>query len=387
MKKIAVLGSTGSIGTQALKIIKENKQDLCAHILSAGSNIDLISKQIKEFNPKFVVLPDNEKAHKLAEAYPQIHFFYGDAGLAEAAEKCDYDFMLNSLLGISGFMPTFKCLSSGRDVALANKETLVAGGHIIMSLASEKNLNVIPVDSEHSAIFQCLQNEGNKKSIKKVTLTASGGAFRGMKRRQLADVKKEDALKHPNWTMGNKITIDSATLMNKGFEVIEAKWLFDLNAKQIEVLLHPESIIHSMVEFNDNSTLAQLGQPDMAIPISYAFSYPDRWPTIAEPIDLAKTGSLNFSKPDTDTFKCLKLAIEAMDMGGSYPTALNAANEVLVQYFLEDKIGFLHIGDTIEKILNSHKAVRPKVPEDVLHIDMEVRKQTIAMLTENGGNN
>lgn len=247
-----------------------------------------------------------------------------------------------------------------------------------MDLAASQKLNVVPVDSEHSAIFQCLQGGNNK--IQKVTLTASGGAFRGKTREELADVTKEDALKHPNWSMGAKITIDSATLMNKGFEVIEAKWLFGLAPEQIDVVLHPQSIIHSMVEFQDNSTLAQLGQPDMAIPISYALSYPNRWKTAAEPIDLKRTGVLDFYEPDHKTFKSLKLAKDAMNRGASYPVVLNAANEVLVQLFLEDKVGFLQIGDTVERILDQHREEQISSPEDVLRLDSETRLNTVRLL-------
>lgn len=380
MRKIAVFGSTGSIGTQALNIIKSNQDNLKAQILTAGSNLSLINTQIKEFSPQYVVLPDVDDARKLAEEYPEVKFFYGDAGLAEASEKCEYDYMLNSLLGISGFIPTYNCLNTKRSVALANKETLVAGGSIIMDLAKKKNCDVIPVDSEHSAIFQCIQGidkDTSQSRIKNITLTASGGAFRGKTIDELRNVTKDDALKHPNWSMGKKITIDSATLMNKGFEVIEAKWLFDLRPEQINVVLHPESVIHSMVEFVDNSTLAQLGNPDMAVPISYAFSYPDRWETSAIPIDLVELGSLNFSKPDMETFKCLDLAISAMKAEDSYTVVLNAANEVLVQLFLEDKIGFLDIGDTVEKMLDSHKAVKPTTPEEVLEIDKDARLETL----------
>ncbi len=378
MRKIALLGSTGSIGTQALNIIKNNSRSLKAELLSCHSRLDLISDQLKEFKPKYAVLPNNEDARKLAAEHGSVRFFYGDEGLAEAAKKCEYDFMLNSLLGISGFVPTYNCLDSGRSVALANKETLVAGGKIITDLATENNLDIIPVDSEHSAIFQCLNGTTNK--IKKISLTASGGAFRGKTRKELKDVTRDDALKHPNWSMGAKITIDSATLMNKGFEVVEAKWLFGLEPDQIEVLLHPESIIHSMVEFEDNSTLAQLGQPDMEIPISYAFSCPGRWETTAQPIDLIKTGSLNFSVADTETFKCLRLATDAMKMGGSYTVALNAANEVLVELFLEKKINFLQIGDTVEKILDKHTSRELKTAEEVLETDKKVREETLKML-------
>lgn len=378
MRRIAVLGSTGSIGKQALEIIRKNSDDLSAQLLTCNSQLNLISDQIREFKPKYVVLPNSKDAEKLSREHSDVTFFYGAEGLSEAAKKCEYDLMLNSLLGISGFIPTYNSLNTGRSVALANKETLVAGGSLIMDLAKKKNLNIIPVDSEHSAIFQCLQGGNNK--IKDITLTASGGAFRGKKRKDLVNVTKNDALKHPNWTMGAKITIDSATLMNKGFEVIEAKWLFDLLPKQIKVLLHPESIIHSMVEFEDNSTLAQMGQPDMAIPISYAFSYPERWPTTAEPLDLMKASTLNFSQPDRETFKCLRLAESVMNMDESYAVALNAANEVLVGLFLEDNISFLEIGDTIERILDSHKPVDLSSPGNVLDVDRNVRKETLELL-------
>jgi 1-deoxy-D-xylulose-5-phosphate reductoisomerase len=378
MRKIALLGSTGSIGTQALNIIKNNKDSLKAELLSCNSRLDLIFEQIKEFNPKYVALPDIHEARKLAQEFNNITFFYGEKGLAQAALECEYDYMLNSLLGISGFIPTYNCLKSNRSVALANKETLVAGGNIIMGLAKEKGLNIIPVDSEHSAIFQCLQ--GGTNNIKKLTLTASGGPFRGRSREYLEAVTVANALNHPNWSMGAKITIDSATLMNKGFEVIEAKWLFDVTDSQIDVVVHPESIIHSMVEFDDNSTLAQLGQPDMAIPISYAFSYPGRLATTAGPIDLIKTSSLSFFEPDYDTFKCLRLAMESMAMGQSYSIVLNAANEVLVDLFLKEKIRFLEIGDTIEKVLDSHKPCLPHATSEVLQIDKEAREQTLNML-------
>jgi len=379
MREVALLGSTGSIGTQALNIIRKNRDRLTVVLLSCGSRLDIMSEQLDEFGPKYAALPDTEDARKLASEHGSTSFFYGESGLAEASEKCEYNFMLNSLLGISGLIPTYNCLMSGRNIALANKETLVAGGEVIIELANKKGLKVIPVDSEHSAVFQCLQ--GTENRIKKVTLTASGGPFRGKTREELKEVKPEDALKHPNWKMGEKITIDSATLMNKGFEVIEAKWLFGLGPDQVDVIIHPESIIHSMVEFTDNSTLAQLGQPDMSIPISYAFSYPDRWPSSAKPIDLISTSSLNFSKPDINTFKCLKLAIEALRKGSSYPIVLNAANEVLVRLFLDNKIKFLDIGDTIERILDSHKpSGKCRTPEEIIEVDQKVRKDILSYM-------
>lgn len=385
MKRIALLGSTGSIGTQTLDVIRKNSSDFKVIALTCGRNISLLKEQIKEFHPELCVTELESDADSLKEEFRDVKFLSGSEGLVYAASETDTDMVVNALMGMRGLEPTYYAIKAGKDVALANKETLVAGGEIIMSLVKNSSytgssyetekgrpVRLLPIDSEHSAIFQCLEgNEGRK--VKKILLTCSGGPFRG---RSLSDLKKvtlSDALKHPKWNMGKKITIDSATLMNKGLEVIEAKWLFNVDADDITVLVHPQSIVHSGVEFMDNSVLTQMGVPDMRIPISLALGYPDRIESGEDELDLFGM-SLTFEKPDLETFRCLGLAYEAIKKGGSYPVVMNAANEVLVEKFLNNEISFLDIPETLEKILDEHKGEYNLTLQDVLRIDNETRK-------------
>lgn len=372
MKKIAILGSTGSIGTQTLDIIEQNPDRFTAAVLSCGTNVELLGKQIEKHRPVFAVVSNEDDAVEMGKKYPRTEFLYGIEGLVVAAAKTDCDMVLNSLIGMMGLLPTYYAIKAGKDIALANKETLVAGGQVVMDAVKEKKVRLLPVDSEHSAIFQALQGN-DKRDINRIILTASGGPFRGCTEEQLRKVTVSQALNHPNWKMGNKITIDSATMMNKGLEVIEARWLFDVPAEKIEVAIHPQSIIHSMVEYIDHSIIAQLGVPDMRVPISYALTYPARIENKINGVDFFEMGSLTFEKPDLDTFKCLSFAYEAAKSGGSYPVVLNAANEVLVQQFLEGRISFLDIQNTIEKILQNHKPVYQLALEEILEIDHNVR--------------
>lgn len=372
MKKIAILGSTGSIGTQALDIIEQNPDEFSAAVLSCGANIELLGKQIDLHKPSLAVVSNEHDAAEMSKKYPHTEFLYGMDGLVAAAGKSDCDMVLNSLTGMMGLLPTYYGIKAGKDIALANKETLVAGGELIMNAAAEHRIHLLPVDSEHSAIFQALQ--GNEhKNISRIILTASGGPFRGYSTKQLERVTLSQALNHPKWKMGNKITIDSATMMNKGLEVIEAKWLFDLIPEKIEVVIHPQSIIHSMVEYVDHSIMAQLGVPDMRVPISYALTYPKRLENRIEGVDFPKIGSFTFENPDVDTFQCLGFAYEAIKAGGSYPIVLNAANEVLVQQFLGNRINFLDIQNTIERVLQKHKPTYRLDLEEILEIDHRIR--------------
>ncbi|MBN7772129.1 1-deoxy-D-xylulose-5-phosphate reductoisomerase [Clostridium aminobutyricum] len=373
MKKIALLGSTGSIGTQALDIIENNRDRFQVTVLSCAKNTELLSKQIKKFNPLIVVVDKEEDARELAQIHKSIEILHGPEGLVEAAAS-SYDILLNSLVGMRGLVPTYHAICQGRDIALANKETLVAGGELVMTKVAEKGIRLLPVDSEHSAIFQAL--EGNKREqLKKIYLTASGGPFRGYTLQQLEHVTLEQALKHPNWNMGSKITIDSASMMNKGLEVIEAKWLFDVPVDKIQVAVHPQSVVHSMVEYVDHSIIAQLGNPDMRVPISYALGYPDRLENAFEPLDLFGMGAhLTFEKPDLTVFKTIQLAYESVEKGGSYPVILNGANEALVELFLNKKIKFIDIQNNIERILHSHVPSYNLKLEDILEADQLARR-------------
>lgn len=372
MKKIAVLGSTGSIGTQALDIIEQNPDLFKAEVLSCGSNVDKLSSQISKFKPSLAVVNNEYDAFELSKKHPNTEFLFGLEGLVAAAAKSDSDMVLNSLMGMMGLLPTYYSIKAGKDIALANKETLVVGGELIMKAALEHKVRILPVDSEHSAIFQALQ--GNEhKNIGRLILTASGGPFRGYDISKLEQVTLDQALKHPKWTMGSKITIDSATMMNKGLEVIEARWLFDISAEKIEVVIHPQSIIHSLVEYVDHSIIAQLGIPDMHIPISYALSYPNRIINSYTSLNFYELSTLSFEKPDINTFKCLRLAYDALKSGGSYPVVLNASNEVLVQQFLESRISFLDIQNTIERVMQNHKAVYHLELEEIIEIDKKIR--------------
>ena len=373
MKRIAILGSTGSIGTQALDVVSQRPEEFSVEALTCGSNIQRFREQLKIYSPKLAVTGKEEDAKVLKEEFPHIDFLYGMDGIITAAAETEADMVLNSLMGMMGLVPTYRAIKAKKDIALANKETLVAGGSVIMGAVKEAGVKMLPVDSEHSAIFQCL--EGNHaKELDKSLLTASGGPFRGYTMEQLEGVTLAQALNHPRWVMGSKITIDSSTLMNKGLEVIEAKWLFDVEPEQIQVVVHPESIIHSMVQYKDHSIIAQLGVPDMRIPIAYAFTYPERWENTSGEVDFFELGTLHFHKPDMETFRCLKLAFEAIKAGGSYPVVLNAVNEVLVQKFLEEKISYLDIPRGIETALEQHKGVAEPTLDEILEIDREARK-------------
>lgn len=369
MKKISILGSTGSIGTQTLDIVRNN-DDLQVVAMAAGSNIKLLEEQIREFKPQLVCVFNEEKAKELKENTKDLNVkvVSGMTGLIEAAVAEQAEIVVTAFVGMIGIRPTIEAIKAGKDIALANKETLVTAGHIIMPLAKEKGVKILPVDSEHSAIFQSLNGE-NKKQIDKILLTASGGPFRGRTREQMKDVKVEDALKHPNWSMGQKITIDSATMVNKGLEVIEAKWLFDVDFDDIQVVVQPQSLIHSMVQFVDGGIIAQLGTPDMRLPIQYALYYPDRVFLGGDRVDFAKIANITFEAPDMENFKGLSLAYSAGRMGGSMPTVFNAANERAVAKFLDREIKFLEITDIIEYCMEQHKVVDAPTIEQILEIE------------------
>lgn len=369
-KRLIILGSTGSIGTQALEVARDNK-DIKIVGLAAKGSVDLVEKQVREFNPKYVAMYDESAAAALKERLVDlpVAVYSGMDGLLELSHKDDYDILLTAIVGMIGIRPTIEAINSGKDIALANKETLVTAGHIIMPLAKEKGVQILPVDSEHSAIFQSLQ--GNPKKIKRILLTASGGPFRGRTRDEMKEVTVADALKHPNWSMGRKITIDSATMVNKGLEVMEAKWLFDVDYDQIQVVVHPESILHSAVEYVDGAVIGQMSVPDMKLPIQYALYYPDRMPMQGNELDFFKAGTMNFMAPDMDTFYGLKLAIKAGKRGGSLPTVYNAANERAVALFLDNKIKFLEIAELIEKCMDNHKVIDNPSLDEILNAEQE----------------
>lgn len=373
MKNIAILGSTGSIGTQSLDVARKHGYKVSA--LAAGSNIELLEQQIRGFKPSVACVMDEGKGKllKTAVADTSTHITYGKAAVTAVAAENAADTVINAIVGIAGLEPTLAAANAGKDIALANKETLVTGGDLVKKAIKENNVRLLPVDSEHSAIFQCLQGvpEGSLKSI---LLTASGGPFFGRTRAQLENVTAAEALKHPNWTMGAKITIDSATLMNKGLEVIEAVHLFDVTPDDITVVVHRQSIIHSAVELRDGAVIAQMGTPDMRLPIQYALTYPERSDCQAERLDLFKTGALTFDKPDYDTFKCLPACIKAIKCGGLKPAAVNGANEVAVKLFLEGRIRFLQIGEIVEKALESQSEVNEFSLEDVFAADRAARQ-------------
>lgn len=375
MKNIAVLGSTGSIGTQTLDIVRNNTDELKIKVLAAGSNVELIEKQIREFKPEIAVLYNAEKANelKIKIADTGVKVLSGMDGMIEAATFDDVDTVVTSMVGMIGIKPTIAAIKAGKNIALANKETLVTAGHIIMPLIKEHKVSLLPVDSEHSAIFQSMNGE-NRKRISKILLTASGGPFRGKSYEELKNVTLEDALKHPNWAMGQKITVDSATLVNKGLEVMEAAWLFDVDVSMIQVVVHPQSVIHSMVEYEDTAVIAQLGCPDMRLPIQYALFYPDRRFLDAKKLDFFEMKSLTFEKPDMDTFKGLKFAMEAAEFGGSMPTVFNASNEEAVAMFLNKKIGFLDIYRIIEESMNRHAVISNPDIDTVLSVERDTRE-------------
>ena len=366
MKKIAILGSTGSIGTQTLEVVRENG-DIEVLGLAAGSNISLLEEQIREFQPKLVAVWDEKKAAELKIKVQDldVKIVTGMDGLIEVSVMEEVEILLTAVVGMIGIRPTVEAIKAGKDIALANKETLVTAGHIIMPLAKEMGVSILPVDSEHSAIFQSLQ--GNSMNpIKKILLTASGGPFRGRKLSELEGIRVEDALKHPNWSMGQKITIDSSTMVNKGLEVIEAKWLFDVDLSQIQVVVHPQSVIHSAVEYADGAVIAQLGTPDMRIPIQYALYYPSRPALSGDRLDLFKLKDLTFEAPDLDTFKGLALAMKAARAGGNIPTAFNAANERAVALFLNRKIKYLEIIDIIEACMENASFIENPSVDEIL---------------------
>ena len=371
IKRIGVLGSTGSIGTQTLEIVRNNK-DLQVTALAAGTSVTLMEQQIREFLPQLAVMWTEEAARDLKERVADlpVKVLCGMDGLLTLAVMEDMDILVTAIVGMIGIRPTIAAISAGKTIALANKETLVTAGHIIMPLAAEKKVPILPVDSEHSAIFQSMNGE-NRKSVSKILLTASGGPFRGKKREELADITVEDALKHPNWSMGRKITVDSSTLVNKGLEVIEAKWLFNAEPENIQVVVQPQSVIHSMVEYEDGGIMAQLGTPDMKLPIQYALFYPDRRPLPGKRLDFYEMKSITFEKPDTDTFLGLPLAYRAIHAGGSMPTVFNAANEKAVALFLDKKISFLTIYDLIQGAMENHKVVENPSVEQILEAEAE----------------
>ncbi len=374
--KITILGSTGSIGVQALEVARENKLEVTG--LSANTNIQLLEKQVRQFKPCAVSVRDDMLAFELEKKISDTstEVYYGMEGLKTVSALSEADTVLNSLVGIAGLIPTLEAVKKGKNIALANKETLVAGGSIVMKASREKQAEIIPVDSEHSAIYQCL-NGSFSKDIGKIILTASGGPFRGKKAIELQAVTIEDALNHPNWSMGKKITIDSATLANKGLEVIEARWLFDIKPENIKVVVHPQSIIHSMVEFKDSSVLAQMGMPDMRIPIQYALTKPERPFNGFEKLDILNCGPLTFEEPDMEAFPCLSLAYEALKCGGTMPAFYNGANEVVVELFLEGKIGFMDISEILENVMKRHNPVRSDNLGDVLDSDLQARRMVM----------
>lgn len=380
MKTISLLGATGSIGTQTLAIIKEHPDEFRLTAMSAGKNIPLVRKIITEFQPELVSVQEKNSCETLKLEFPGVKFTYGDEGLVEVAVYEKADVFVNAVLGSVGLAATLQAIETGKTVAIANKETLVTAGHLVIAAAKRNHVKLLPIDSEHSAIFQALQGE-KRKNIQRLIITASGGSFRDRTRDQLENVTVEEALHHPNWSMGAKITIDSATMMNKGLEVIEAHWLFDMPYDKISVLLHKESIIHSMVEFHDSSIIAQLGTPDMRVPIQFALSFPDRLPLpSAHRLNLAEVGMLHFQEMDFDRFRILKFAIAAGKTGGTLPTVLNAANEVAVQGFLEGRIRFLQIEDLVEKALANHQTIANPSLALIQEVDEETRQFVHSLL-------
>lgn len=381
VKRIGIFGSTGSIGKQTLEVIRANPSLFAAKILTAHSNHDLLIEQALEFMPEVVVITEKEKYTKVKEALSPkgIMVMAGEEALEEAAEMNCFDMMMAAIVGFAGLKPTLKAVETGKAIALANKETLVVAGDVVMSLAKEKGVKVIPVDSEHSAIFQCLVGE-ERNPIEKIILTASGGPFLGKKPNYLVNVKREHAIMHPNWSMGAKISIDSSTLMNKGLEMIEAKWLFDLEPAQIEVVIHPQSIIHSMVQFKDNSIKAQMGLPDMKLPIQYAMAYPQRIPNDFPRFNFSKSASLSFDPPDIKTFRNLGLAITALHKGGNMPCVLNAANELAVYGFLKNRLGFLDMTEVIEQTIAFVPFIQHPTLQEYFDSDAEARNYAASLI-------
>ena len=378
-KQIAILGSTGSIGTQALQVIEEHPDLYEVYALTANNQVELLAEQARKFQPEAVVIANEEKYQQLKDALADqpVKVYAGADALSQIVESAPIDIVLTAMVGYAGLRPTINAIKAGKAIALANKETLVVAGELVTALAEQYHTPILPVDSEHSAIFQCLEMHN---PVHKLILTASGGPFRTFTHEQMKTVTKAQALKHPNWTMGAKITIDSASMMNKGFEVIEAKWLFGVPADQIEVVVHPQSIIHSMVEFEDGAVKAQLGMPDMRLPIQFAFSYPKRESLSGERLDFAKFNTLTFEKPDLERFRNLALAYESIRRGGNMPCIINAANEVVVAAFLKEQISFLGMSDVIEKVMNTASFIKTPTYEDYVASDAEVRRITAEMI-------
>ncbi len=380
LKNISILGATGSIGTQTLDIIREHPTEYKLLAISIGKNLELARKMINEFQPELVSVQEYNDCNTLKSEFPNTKFTFGDEGLVEVAVFPSADILVNAVIGSVGLNPTLQAIESGKTIAIANKETLVTAGHLVMEAAERNGVALLPVDSEHSAIFQCLQGE-QEKNIERLILTASGGSFRDRTRQELEGVTVREALNHPNWSMGAKITIDSATMMNKGLEVIEAHWLYNMPYEKIDVLLHKESIIHSMVEFHDSSVIAQLGSPDMRVPIQYALSYPDRLPLpTSQRLNLAQVGKLHFQEMDVNRFRCMEFAYEAGKKGGTMPTVLNAANEVAVAAFLDGKIRFLQIEDMIEKALSKLDLIKNPDLSIIQEVDKETRQYVQTLL-------
>ncbi|NBP69550.1 MAG: 1-deoxy-D-xylulose-5-phosphate reductoisomerase [Cytophagia bacterium] len=382
-KHIAILGSTGSIGTQALEVAAQHADYFQIEVLTAQNNAALLIEQAIRFKPNAVVITNDAHYAQVKEALIplDIKVFAGENALASVVQMESIDLVLTALVGYAGLLPTIKAIEAGKTIALANKETLVVAGELITQLARQKGVNIYPVDSEHSAIFQCIVGEFHNK-IEKIILTASGGPFRGKKREELLSVTKAQALKHPNWSMGAKVTIDSASLMNKGLEVIEAKWLFNLTADQVEVVVHPQSIVHSLVQFEDSSIKAQLGLPDMRLPIQFAMTYPDRFKSDFPRFDFANYPSLTFEKPDMETFRNLALAFNALQRGGNIPCVLNAANEIAVAEFLKDNVGFLHMSEVVEHCMSKIQFVAKPDLNDYIETDKETRRLALAFINK-----
>ncbi|NLJ86037.1 MAG: 1-deoxy-D-xylulose-5-phosphate reductoisomerase [Firmicutes bacterium] len=382
MLGVVILGSTGSIGTQTLDVIMSMPERFQVVGLAAGSNVDRLERQIREFKPTVASLADTAAANRLgSRGLEGTTILSGQRGILEMVQRDDVDIVLNAIVGAEGIRPTLAAIEAGKDIALANKETLVAAGSVIMAAVDRYGVRLLPVDSEHSAIFQCLQG-ANDKHLHKIILTASGGPFRQSSLEKLRQVSVSEALNHPTWDMGGKITIDSATLMNKGLEVIEAHWLFGVPGEQIDVVVHPQSIIHSLVELTDGSVLAQLGVADMRLPIQYALTYPERLPSSVAPLDLATIGKLEFEAPDTKRFPCLELAYDALKMGGTYPTVLNASNEVAVEAFVNGEIGFLDIPRLVRDALDNHQGVSSPSIHEILAADAAVRRDCATYLRQ-----
>ncbi|SHH42555.1 1-deoxy-D-xylulose 5-phosphate reductoisomerase [Clostridium collagenovorans DSM 3089] len=380
MKNISILGVTGSIGTQSLDVIRKNIEEVKLISIAANNSHEEVISIINEFAPKYVAMM-SEKATEIIKNYVRensldIEVYSGIEGLNKIVTIKEVDLVITSVVGMIGLVPTMEAIKAGKDIALANKETLVAAGDIVMKAAKEYGVKILPVDSEHGAIFQCLRGNEEEK-VSRIILTASGGPFRGRKREELVHIKAKEALKHPKWNMGQKISIDSSTLMNKGLEVIEAHWLFNASYDDIEVVVHPQSIIHSMVEYNDGSVMAQLADPDMRLPIQYAINYPKREEKVIKPLDFSKISTLTFEKPDMDTFRCLKIAYEAGKQGGNCTAIMNTANEMAVELFLKDKIGYLDIENIIEDSLNTFEYVSNPTLEEIIELDRKVREYII----------